>query len=456
MNKSQITFFSDVLGNDNFYYHPEDCWAYGYDNSKLHVLPDGVLLPENSSQVQKVVKFCYENKITISPRGRGTGNTGGSIPKKKGVVLSLERMNKVLSINTIDRYCKVEPGILNKDLQIELSKNNFFWAPDPSSMAYSTIGGNIANNSAGPRAIKYGTPRDNILGLKFIDGLGVSHSVGVHTSKGVVGLDLTRILVGSEGTLGVITEATLKILPKKESLMTFEICFKKTSHSIDFIKFVMEKNHTPYSLEYLDKLSIKLINNMMQGYFSNETESALICEFDCNNEEKENIKSFIRELSEKCFAVKMKFAKDKENIQKIWKARKSLSPALRNFGGYKINEDVVVPITNLNKFLKKVVEIGNHHNIQIVNFGHAGNGNIHVNLILDSEQEKNSENTKSCLLKIFNLVIELNGTLSGEHGIGIIKKEYLNIEVDAITTDLMKKIKSQFDPGGILNPDKSF
>ena len=179
------------------------------------------------------------------------------------------------------------------------------------------------------------------------------------TSKGVVGLDLTRILVGSEGTLGIITEATLKILPKKESLMTFEICFKKASDSIDFIKFILESNYTPYSLEYLDRFSIQLINNMINSYFTNETESALICEFDCNSEEKENIKNFIEGLSKKCGAVKMKFAKDKDNIQKIWKARKSLSPALRNYGGYKINEDVVVPITNLNKFLEKVVEIGN-------------------------------------------------------------------------------------------------
>ena len=208
------------------------------------------------------LKYCFENNIPITTRGRGTGNTGGSVPIDKSIVLSLEKMGKILNIDIKNRFCEVQPGVINKELQKELEKENFFWGPDPSSQDYSTIGGNIANNSAGPRAIKYGTPRDNILGLEFISGTGEIYKTGVKTSKGVVGLDLTRLFTGSEGILGILTEATLKILPLNNAIKTVEITFDSVADASQTIINLMSQPITPYKLEFIDGESIKLINTI--------------------------------------------------------------------------------------------------------------------------------------------------------------------------------------------------
>ena len=225
LNKKHIKYFQKILPAGFVLSEPGDCWAYGYDNSKMHVMPECVLFAESKEQIKNIIIYCYNNNIPITTRGRGTGNTGGSVPIENSIVLSLEKMNKIIKVDTENRLAVVQPGVINKVLQDALEVENFFWGPDPSSQEYSTVGGNIANNSAGPRAVKYGTPRDNILGLEFISGTGETHKTGVKTSKGVVGLDLTRLFVGSEGILGVLTEATLKILPLNNSVKTFEITF---------------------------------------------------------------------------------------------------------------------------------------------------------------------------------------------------------------------------------------
>ena len=455
LNIKHIKYFNKILPKNFVFSEPGDCWAYGYDNSKIHVLPECVLFANNKNQIQDIVKYCFENNIPITTRGRGTGNTGGSVPIGNSIVLSLEKMDKILKVDIDNRLSIVEPGVINKVLQDILKKQNFFWGPDPSSQEYSTIGGNIANNSAGPRAIKYGTPRDNILGLEFISGKGEIHKTGVKTSKGVVGLDLTRLFTGSEGVLGILTEATLKILPLNNIVKTIEITFENVENASDTIISLMTQPITPYKLEFIDNESIKLINTIKKNHYDKNCNSAVLLEIDGENEYIDIMLEKIIKVIKKNKYKKITVADNKQDIEELWSARKSLSPALREIGGYKINEDIAVPISNLTILLTNLNRLSEKYAIKIVNFGHAGNGNIHVNLLFKSDEEKKSENSKKCLEEIFNLVLSLDGTLSGEHGVGIIKKKFINKEIDKKTLSLMNDIKKQFDPNNIMNPNKS-
>ena len=455
LNIKHIKYFNKILPKNFVFSEPGDCWAYGYDNSKIHVLPECVLFANNKNQIQDIVKYCFENNIPITTRGRGTGNTGGSVPIGNSIVLSLEKMDKILKVDIDNRLSIVEPGVINKVLQDILKKQNFFWGPDPSSQEYSTIGGNIANNSAGPRAIKYGTPRDNILGLEFISGKGEIHKTGVKTSKGVVGLDLTRLFTGSEGVLGILTEATLKILPLNNIVKTIEITFENVENASDTIISLMTQPITPYKLEFIDNESIKLINTIKKNHYDKNCNSAVLLEIDGENEYIDIMLEKIIKVIKKNKYKKVTVAGNKQNIEELWSARKSLSPALREIGGYKINEDIAVPISNLTILLTNLNRLSEKYAIKIVNFGHAGNGNIHVNLLFKSDEEKKSENSKKCLEEIFDLVLSLDGTLSGEHGVGIIKKKFINKEIDKKTLSLMNDIKKQFDPNNIMNPNKS-
>ena len=455
LNIKHIKYFNKILPKNFVFSEPGDCWAYGYDNSKIHVLPECVLFANNKNQIQDIVKYCFENNIPITTRGRGTGNTGGSVPIGNSIVLSLEKMDKILKVDIDNRLSIVEPGVINKVLQDILKKQNFFWGPDPSSQEYSTIGGNIANNSAGPRAIKYGTPRDNILGLEFISGKGEIHKTGVKTSKGVVGLDLTRLFTGSEGVLGILTEATLKILPLNNIVKTIEITFENVENASDTIISLMTQPITPYKLEFIDNESIKLINTIKKNHYDKNCNSAVLLEIDGENEYIDIMLEKIIKVIKKNKYKKVTVAGNKQNIEELWSARKSLSPALREIGGYKINEDIAVPISNLTILLTNLNRLSEKYAIKIVNFGHAGNGNIHVNLLFKSDEEKKSENSKKCLEEIFDLVLSLDGTLSGEHGVGIIKKKFITKEIDKKTLSLMNDIKKQFDPNNIMNPNKT-
>jgi len=455
LNKKHINYFKKILPKDFVFSDPGDCWAYGYDNSKMHVMPECVLFADNKIQIQSIVSYCYENDIPITTRGRGTGNTGGSVPIENSIVLSLEKMNKILKIDINNKLAIVEPGVINKTLQDLLKKDNFFWGPDPSSQAYSTIGGNIANNSAGPRAIKYGTPRDNTLGLEFISGKGEIHKTGVKTSKGVVGLDLTRLFIGSEGILGILTEATLKIIPLNNSVKTIELTFESLENASDMIIKLMTQPITPYKLEFIDEQATKLINTIKKNHYEQDVKSALLLEIDGEDEYIDLMTNKLLKEINKNKYKKITIAENKLEIEKLWSARESLSPALRAIGEYKINEDIAVPVSNLTALLTNLEKMSKKYNIKIVNFGHAGNGNIHVNLLFESEEEKNSENSKKFIEEIFDLVLNLEGTISGEHGIGIIKKDFIKKEIDKNTLCLMNKIKEQFDPKKILNPNKS-
>ncbi len=451
-----LTQLKNCVAANACFTDPSDCYAYGYDNSRNHQLPHAVVLPNDEEQIQKIVNLCNEYKIALTVRGRGTGTAGGSVPLRRGVVLSTENMAEIIHIDPDNRMATVQPGVLNQTLQDALAKHQLFWAPDPTSAAFCSIGGNLAINSAGPRAVKYGTTRDNVLGLHAITGNGQKIKTGVRTTKGVVGYDLTRLIVGSEGTLAVITQAHLKLLPLPESKATLQLFYKDIESATEAITKVMAQPISPCALEFIDSACLDIIRQHTSEHIPATATALLMIDADGNHE---TIKAAIHAISESAQnngLIEMNTAESKAEIEKIWKTRKVLSPALRTIAPKKINEDVVVPVSEIPALIKQLQIISANYGIPIVNFGHAGNGNIHTNLLLDENNPIQANNAQACLNDVFELVLKLNGTLSGEHGVGIEKRDYVGREIDNNTLNLMRQIKTQFDPNNILNPDKIF
>ncbi len=461
MNESSLSpgfikAIEKILNADQVLTDPADVWSYGYDNSRRHAIPDMVVLPSTHEQVHKIVSLCNEYTIPLTPRGRGTGTTGATVPLRSGVVLSTERLNRIIKIQPADRYIVVEPGVTNQQVQEAAKEHGFFWAPDPTSSAYCSVGGNLAYNSAGPRAVKYGTPRENVFGLRAITGYGEEIRTGVFTSKGVVGYDFTRLLIGSEGTLAIITEATLKLTPLAQSKRTLQLLYSDIESAAKAISAIMAQPTIPCALEFIDGNAIDIIRDYSDVIFPDNTGAMLMVEVDGPENQMDFAIEDIKKVSQSPALLKASIARTKEEVDALWATRKVLSPALRNFAVKKINEDVVVPVSNIPALINGLEKLSEKYDIPIVNFGHAGNGNIHVNLLFDPDDEIKNKNAHLCLDGMFDLVLELNGTLSGEHGVGIEKRDFVDREIEPVTLALMKRIKKEFDPKGILNPDKMF
>lgn len=435
---------------------PTDCWAYGYDNSRQQAMPGAVCFPRNHQQVCELVRLCHEHRVPLVPRGRGTGTTGATVPAAGGVVLSTEQLRETLQIDADNRTAVVSPGFTNQELQDAAREQGFFWPPDPTSAAVCTVGGNLAYNSAGPRAVKYGTPRENTLGLIAVTGNGDTLRTGVRTSKGVVGYDLTRLLIGSEGTLAVITEATLKLTPLAQAKRTLQAIYRDIDSAARAVSALMAQPVTPCALEFMDGQAIETVRNFSDLGLPDGARAMLMIEVDGSQASIDADATRLREVADNHGCIEVTLAQTDEEVARLWRTRKALSPALRNVAPKKINEDVAVPVSHLPQLINGLHELSVRHGIGIVNFGHAGNGNIHVNLLLDPDDPAQSKAAEACLDAVFSLVLELGGTLSGEHGVGRVKKEFVPRELDPKALALMKAIKAQFDPHNVLNPGVGF
>lgn len=444
-----------VVPAENLFTDPAECWAYGYDNSRRQGHPEAVVFPTDAEQIQAIVHLCNYYHIPLLARGRGTGTPGGSVPLEGGVVLSCERMQRILHVDPANRAMIVEPGVLNKTIQTTAAEYGFFWAPDPSSAAYCTVGGNLAYNSAGPRAVKYGTTRENTLGLKIVTGAGNIVHTGTYTTKSAVGYDLTRLVIGSEGTLAIITEATLKLIPLPEQKQTIRAVYRNIDAATQAIAKLMSQAMTPCGLEFIDNKAIALLRD--QGVeLPAHAGALLLIEVDGLACALEASAAKLVQAATNADLIEIKVANTAEEMKQLWEARKALSPALRTIAPGKINEDVVVPVSRIPELIKGLEKLSAEYQINIVNFGHAGNGNIHVNLLIDSSEPVQRQHAEQCLNKVFDLTLKLDGSLSGEHGIGIEKRDFINRELSATSLDLMRQIKTVFDPNHILNPGKLF
>ncbi|MDX1824340.1 MAG: FAD-linked oxidase C-terminal domain-containing protein [Thiohalomonadales bacterium] len=442
------------LGDENILTEETERWSYGYDNSRRQSLPDAVVFPQTHEDVVTIVRVCNQYQIPLVARGRGTGTTGATVPLTGGLVLSTERMNKVIRLDPANRMMIVQPGVLNQTAQDQAAEKGFFWPPDPTSAAYCTIGGNLAYNSAGPRAVKYGTPRENVFGLRAVTGHGDTIRTGVYTSKGVVGYDLTRLLIGSEGTLAIITEATLKLTPLAEGKRTLQAIYRDIESAADAVSAIMAQPLIPCALEFIDGQAIEMIRAYSTAELPHEAGALLMIETDGPLSQLDHAVQTLRRAASNGGLLEIHSAESPEEIAALWATRKALSPALRNIAPKKINEDVVVPVSNIPALIRGLEQLSRQYAIPIINFGHAGNGNIHVNLLIDPDDPQQMQNAAQCLDAVFSLVLKLNGTLSGEHGVGLEKRDFIDREIDPVTLDLMRRIKHQFDPLGLLNPGK--
>lgn len=456
LSRGFLSRLAQLVGPENLRTDPADCWAYGYDNSRLHALPQAVVFATDADQIAGLVRLCAEAGVALVARGRGTGTTGATVPDRGGIVLSFERMQRIIRIAPEDRLAVVEPGVINEQLQDAIGALGFFWPPDPTSAASCTIGGNLAYNSAGPRAVKYGTPRENTLGLVAVDGRGERLRTGVLTTKGVVGYDLTRLIIGSEGTLALITEATLKLTPRPETKQTLRAAYADIHAAAAAVSAIMAQPIVPCALELMDAAAIDMVQRYAGLDLPHGVGALLMIEVDgplaCIDQASRAVSAAARNNG----LLELRRAESREEVAALWKTRKALSPALRHIAPKKINEDVVVPVSQMGALIEGLEQLSRERGVRIVNFGHAGNGNIHVNLLTDPDDAEAFAQATACLDAVFQLVLELGGTLSGEHGVGIAKRDFVARELDAATLTLMADLKRQFDPKGILNPGKGF
>jgi D-lactate dehydrogenase len=445
-----------LLGEHQLLTDPADCLTYGYDNSTLQGQPIAVALPESHQQVAAIVLACRAHGVSLITRGQATGTTGATVPvDKHTLMLSTQRMDSILEINRDDRLMVVQPGVTNQAVQDAAAELGFFWPPDPTSASVCTIGGNLAYNSAGPRAVKYGTPRENTLALKAVTGTGETLYTGVKTTKGVVGYDLTRLLIGSEGTLAIITEATLKLTALQPAKRTLRATYRDVSNAACAVSNIMAQAVTPCALEFMDANAIDMVRNDAPASLPRDAGALLMIEVDGIESQLDELVSRIVEAATVEGSLDIQQARSRQEVAALWETRKALSPALRRVAPKKINEDVVVPVSRMPELVNLLARLSEKHAIQIVNFGHAGNGNLHVNLLYDPGVSNQTQRTHACLDDVFAAVLDMQGTISGEHGIGLVKRDWVARELDQTSLNLMHAIKRQFDPDGILNPGKT-
>jgi D-lactate dehydrogenase (quinone) len=438
-----------AAGPDAVLTDPADCWTYGYDNSRGQALPVAVVLPEDTATVQEVVRVCRAFRLPLTVRGRGTGTTGAAVPEEGGLVMSMERMAAIRAIDPANRVAVLEPGVTNGALQAAAAAAGFFWPPDPGSADYCTVGGNLACNAAGPRAVKYGTPRENTLGLEAVTGDGRVIRTGCYTTKGVVGLDLTRLLIGSEGTLAIITEATLKLTPLPERIATVRAAYRDMRAAAAAVSRIMAQPVVPRVLELLDGAALALLRAREPGDLPAGAGALLMIEADGLEAQLPAAVQALERAAAGEGLVEWRAAADEREAAALWVARKALSPALRSLAPHKINEDVVVPVSRIPELTDGLAALAEHHRVKIVSFGHAGNGNLHVNVL---GEDADLERMHACVEEVFRLVLSLQGTLSGEHGVGRSKRDFVALELGAETLAVMREVKRVFDPDGILNP----
>lgn len=450
-----LNALSKSVPADRLLTDPADCLPYAYDNSRRVALPQAVAFALDEAEVVALVNACREHRVPLTVRGRGTNTTGASVPVAGGLVISMERMNRILRVSPGDRLLECEAGCLNGEVQRAAAAHGLFWAPDPTSAEYSSVGGNLACGAGGPRAVKYGTARENVLGLTAVSGAGQRIRTGCHTTKGVVGYDLTRLLVGSEGTLGLITRASLKLLPRPPELRTLRAAYRDVASAIGAVARIMGQPATPCALEFFDGDAVALAQAWRDCAIPAGTGALLLIDIDGEGAGLEADAAAVARAARGEGLVELRAATSAEESADLWAARKALSPSLRSLAPRKVNEDVVVPVTRLPELVAGLGELSRRHGIRIVSFGHAGNGNLHVNLLADPADPAQVQAIEACLHELFRLVLKLEGTLSGEHGVGIDKRAFVGWEVDAASLALMRDIKRVFDPAGILNPGKT-
>jgi glycolate oxidase len=447
---------SQIVGPEYVLVDAEKIEPYAQDAVKEKFPPEAVVLPRTSEEIAAIMRLANEKLFPVTARGGGVGYTGGAVPVEGGIVIGTDRMNAIMEINADDLYVVAEPGVTTYALQQAVERVGLFYPPDPASYKDSFIGGNIAENAGGIRSAKYGVTKHYVLGLEVVTPTGEIIKTGGRTSKNVVGFDLTGLMCGSEGMLGIITLATLRLIPLPEATATVRATFQTMRAACACVTALTRARVVPVAFEVLDRNSINAVEDEFAFGIGRDAGALLLVSVDGPASEVERSARVVEKVLRDGGGRDLLRAETRDAEDRLWDVRRALSPAIKKYGTLKLNEDVVVPRSRVPDLVERVEQIGRRHDIFVVNFGHAGDGNIHVNFMCDREDQESVRRARLCVRETFAVAVELGGTISGEHGIGYVKAPYLEMAVDAATIETMKRLKRALDPQGILNPGKMF
>ena len=461
MYNSQMedTIFQEIttiVGAANCSRNLEELHCYSYDSSKQTFLPEAVALPNSTDQVAALLKLAHRHEFPVVARGAGSGTTGGALPTAGGLVLATSRLNRILEIDSDNQIAIVQPGVITGEFQQQLRKYRLMYPPDPASLKFCTMGGNAAECAGGPSAVKYGVTKDSIIGLEVVLANGEVLNTGTRTEKGVVGYDLTRLFIGSEGTLGVITKIITRLQPLPEHKETFLLQSTSLAETTKLVATLLQQNILPCTLEYLDRTAIQLVSDLLPKPPEDDIQAMLIIEIDGSRQHVQEQVHRLKDLTRNLAHCSLQQATTEEETREIWKARRSISPASFQLSPTKTSEDVVVPRTRIPELVQFCESLAQQLNITILTFGHAGDGNIHVNIMTADQSPEETAKALQAKTELFHKVIRLDGSLSGEHGVGITKADFLALELDETSIRVMAQLKNLFDPKNILNPGKIF
>jgi len=451
-----ITALRRVVGAKRCRIDAETLTCYAYDATRQQSMPDAVLTPQTAEEISGIMKLAYEHDVPVVARGAGSGLTGGAVPLKGGIVLDLCSMNRIIEIEPRACVAWVEPGVVLEDLQKAVEALGLFYPPDPASSDVATIGGNVAECAGGLRCIKYGVTRDYVLALEVVLPTGEIIHTGSTAMKSVTGYDLTRLFVGSEGTLGIFSKIALRLIPKPEAVETVLGIFDNLESAVQVADRILQSRIVPRALELIDETCLQAVQAYSPTQALPDRGAVVLVEVDGPAETLAAPRDTIIDICKTAGATSVKWSADDDEREALWSLRRTISPAIYAMCAKKINEDICVPRNHLLDAFHRIREIGKQHDFTIAMFGHAGDGNIHVNMLLEDTKPETLERAEPAVEAIFRTVIELGGTLSGEHGIGNTKSAYLHLECGPREIALMRQIKNVFDPKGLLNPGKIF
>ena len=441
-----------IVGKEWFLDTPEDLATYSYDGFLPEFLPDGVIVPGSTQEISGIMKVVNREKIPVIPRGAGTNICGGSVAKEGGIILAFHRMNQILEIDAENMCAVVQPGVVNAVLQKKAAGYHLLYPPDPASMFVSTMGGNVALNAGGPRGVKYGVTRDYLLGLEVVLPSGEIIRTGGKALKSVTGYDLTRLLCGSEGTLGIITEITVKLVPLPPAKTTLQAVFSDLNDAARTVSAIIGSGIVPTTLELIDRVVLDVIRNYGDARFPKDAEALLLIEVDGEETSVEKQGEIIEQFCKKRGAIEVERANTPEEAEKLWQARRTAFGAVASVRPNCIVEDATVPVKKLPEMIRKIVSLAEKYRLRIGVLAHAGDGNLHPLIMTDLRDRDEGERIDKAMDELFEATIAMGGTLSGEHGIGIAKKRWLSMEFNQAAIEIMRGIKKVFDPNNILNP----
>jgi len=443
-----------IVGPEAYLDSPEDLINYSYDAYLPEARPEAVILPQSTEQVASIMQVAYRESIPVTPRGAGTNIVGGTVPVRGGVVLCFTRMNRILEIHPEDRYAVVEPGVINAELQAAVGRLGLFYPPDPASLNVSTIGGNVAENAGGPRGVKYGVTRDYLLGLTVVLADGRVIRTGGRTTKNVTGYDLTGLFCGSEGTLGVITEITVRLISKPEAQRSIQALFHELDGAGQAVSRIMAAGIVPVALELMDSTVIRLIEESHRIGLPLQAEGLLLIQVDGSAEsvarESEKVARFCQENG----AVEVRVSRNPKDEELLWFARRSAFGVMARARPNCIVEDVTVPVSKLPSMVRHIVALAKDRGVTVGVLAHAGDGNMHPLILFDRRDQEEFHRVERFSQELFQKAVELGGTLSGEHGIGMAKDRFLPMVMSQETREVLRSIKATLDPKGIMNPGK--